>query len=51
MTNTINYYSLERIGTANDYYTNTYLLILSFFGVLAGIFRKNKYIIIISLWV
>lgn len=49
--NTANYYSLERIGSAVGYYSNTLLLILSLSGILAGISRRNKYIIIISVWV
>ncbi|KPQ44969.1 MAG: hypothetical protein MPEBLZ_00440 [Candidatus Methanoperedens nitroreducens] len=49
--NTANYYSLERIGTAGSYYSNTLLLVLSLSGASVGILKRNKYIIIISIWV
>ncbi|PWB56946.1 MAG: hypothetical protein C3F06_00185 [Candidatus Methanoperedenaceae archaeon] len=49
--NTANYYSMERIGSSEGYYSNTFLLILSLGGILAGISKRNKYIIIISVWV
>ena len=49
--NTANYYSLDRIGSAGSYYSNTLLLVLSLGGAFVGILKRNKYIIVISLWV
>lgn len=49
--NTANYYSLDRIGSAGSYYSNNFLLVISICGVLAGFLKKNKYIIVITLWI
>ncbi len=50
MNTTADYYLVERIGNI-DYYSNIPLLVLSLCGALLGIFKKSKYIIIISFWV
>jgi hypothetical protein len=47
---TADYYMVKRIGNV-DYYSNIPLLVLSLCGALLGVFKKNKYIIIISFWV
>ncbi|NJD54186.1 MAG: DUF1616 domain-containing protein [Candidatus Methanoperedens sp.] len=45
------FFSIERIGDSIKYYTNLPLLLLSFGGIFIGVFKKNKYIILITLWI
>jgi hypothetical protein len=44
-------FSIERIGDAINYYSNLPLLFLSIGGILLGLFKRNKNIILITSWV
>lgn len=44
-------FSIARIGDAISYYSNMPLLILFIGGILVGLFKRNKYVILITSWV